>query len=170
MKWIALFSQTGSELQNICESLDRMPDVVYTNNMIDVIMYKGDVQRMRHQDIEHELKQFSEKDVLITLHGYLRVLSPDVCNMDAVILNGHPAPVHLYPELKGKDMQIPQYTHKAKYDTIGTIIHKVITELDSGEIIAYNESPNNLKSVDDAFSTLKIMSKELWIEVLSKYL
>lgn len=171
MKWIALFSQTGAELQSICEALGTEPDIAFTTNTnIDDILYNGYIYSMNHRGIEANLKELTSEDTLITLHGYLRILSADVCNLPGRILNGHPAPIHIYSELKGKDMQIPQFTEKSKYPVIGTVIHKVIPELDSGEIIAYNESPNNLKSVDDAFSTLKIMSKELWIEVLSKYL
>ena len=33
MNWIAFFSQTGSEIVNICEEIDRWPDLIVTNRM-----------------------------------------------------------------------------------------------------------------------------------------
>ena len=33
MNWVAFFSQTGSEIVNICEEINRWPDLIVTNRM-----------------------------------------------------------------------------------------------------------------------------------------
>ena len=83
MKWVALYSQTGSELTLVCGKLERNPDIVLSNNTDAGLVYKS------HKDIEKFLMTLEPS--LITLHGYLRILSPEVCERHTII-NGHPAP------------------------------------------------------------------------------
>jgi len=172
MRWIALFSQTGSEICNISERIERKPDIILTNNA-NLSEIDGRIRcdhTMRHSEIETFLKENVVEGDIITLHGYLRILSPNVCKLPCKILNGHPAPIHIYPELKGKDMQEVQYIMKHKYDRIGTVIHEVIAELDSGDILYYNDCENNLSSIDDAYRKLKLMSLDLWIRCMKDIL
>ena len=171
MKWYALFSHTGSEIGRLSDALGREPDCVLTNNpnddQIDGML---DHTFMTHNEIESFLKQNVQPDDLVTLHGYMRILSSDVCQLDTTILNGHPAPIHLYPELKGMDQQEELYFAKDAYPYMGTVIHKVSAELDSGDILYHNDAPNTIQSVSDAYDKLKTMSFKLWRQCLEDLL
>ena len=82
--WIALFSQTGSEIANISNELGRRPDLVITNSRPEHLR-KID-ERITSQDyILHETKNKPEEvnldrifeqysrdtELIITLHGWL---------------------------------------------------------------------------------------------------
>jgi len=75
--WIALYSQTGSELKELSSIIGRKPNIVYTNN-------KAIAGHMSHEMIMNKISRYDE--ALITLHGYLRILPPEVCHLN--ILNG----------------------------------------------------------------------------------
>jgi len=167
MKWITLYSQTGNEIYNLAVKLNRQPDLILTNNPTTPLSGSN---FYKHAELEHILANAVSDNIIITLHGYLRILSPSLCDLPCIILNGHPAPIHLYPELKGKDMQEQLFLQKEKYKLIGTVIHKVIAELDSGDIIAYNSEPNNLQSVEESYIKLKQMSLDLWYNTLKEML
>ena len=47
MKWVAFFSQTGSEIVNISRALDKWPDLIVTNNQDDKTTHVELVQRVR---------------------------------------------------------------------------------------------------------------------------
>lgn len=156
MKWVALFSQTGSELRQIIELTNIYPDLILTNNK--ALDYKS------HEEIEALLMKM--KPALITLHGYLRILSPEVCARHRII-NGHPAPIHLFPGLKGKDPQVRAFNN---YEVIGAVLHEVIPEVDEGEIIAYTQSSSLPNTLDELYTQLKNMSVMMWCNFLSKEL
>lgn len=161
--WVVLFSQTGGEIADIIDATGRTPDLILTNTSSSIDeRIRDKAIYMKHEHIEEFLIKHHEYIGIVTLHGYMKVLSSEVCELPFDIYNGHPAPIHLYPELKGKDKQEDQYTKS--YEYIGTVIHKVTEDLDSGSIVLHNSKPNELTSVEDAYKTLKQMSLELWIE------
>lgn len=160
MKWVALYSQTGSELTLVCGKLERNPDIVLSNNTDAGLVYKS------HKDIEKFLMTLEPS--LITLHGYLRILSPEVCERHTII-NGHPALIHVYPELRGKDPQ-ERWFNNDKYTIMGTVLHYCIPEVDAGEIISYMEASTKPASLNDTFSQLKAMSVILWYNLLKELL
>jgi folate-dependent phosphoribosylglycinamide formyltransferase PurN len=173
-KWIALFSQTGSEIVNISNIIKVKPNIVLTNNTSkeqwhsEITTYNHIVSS--HNALMHILRDnYIREECFITLHGYLRIIPDDVC-VQHEIYNGHPAPINLYPDLKGKNKQEDQFIFKEKYNKIGSVIHKVTPELDDGEIIISINQVNRLQSIDDAYSTLKQISLETWIMFFSEYL
>lgn len=167
MKWIAIFSQTGSEIANIIEQSGMMPDIIISHGPFDKkidprIEKTGKLIRVKTKEkVELIIKQSNA--TMVTLHGYLRIVSPEICNLGIKIYNGHPAPINFYPDLKGKDKQEDQFLYKEKYPLIGTVIHRVTEDLDEGEILLCNDKPNTLTSIEDAYSTLSKMSLELWL-------
>lgn len=177
--WIALFSQTGSELVAISERLGRWPDAILTNNRDrdwrtnDSPFYRRNIMTDSPSEIYQILRVyrnlFADVDIIITLHGFLRILPPDICEMFE-IYNGHPAPIHLYPELKGKDKQEDLYKYKDKYPRIGCVIHRVTPILDDGELVVTLDAPNNLTSIEDAYQTLKPLSFNSWMQFFNDYL
>lgn len=166
MKWIGLYSQTGSELRTIADYIGQEPEV-FTNseNMFSFKQFHN-LKRGTHKEIMSWLMS-QEEQCLVTLHGYLRILPPEVCEKH-IIFNGHPAAIHLYPELKGKDKQIDAFTHKDKYPVIGSVVHRVTAELDAGEIVQYITVPNNVRSVEEAFRVLKTVSLFTWKEFVDE--
>lgn len=159
-KWVALYSQTGSELRDICANLNRRPDIILCNN-------RESASYQSHEDIESHL--LSLEPSLVTLHGYLRILSSEVCSRHSII-NGHPGPIHRYSELKGKDPQIRWFMNQSNYSVMGAVIHEVIPEVDEGEIISYMESTSFPENLNDTISQLKTMSVMMWCNLLKELL
>ena len=135
MKWIALFSQTGTEIKDLSERLGRSPDLIYTNNRANDIWSQvlkdvdSQVLVFNHRDIMNRLKYHD--DAQITLHGYLRIIPPEVCS-ECNIVNGHPGLITEYPWLKGKD---PQEKIEDWMMWVGSVVHKVVAEVDAGEVL-----------------------------------
>lgn len=167
MKWIALFSQTGSEIANLSEALGRFPDIILTTNKnlkawdkrlsdsspSQVILIDKHTNHMKY------LREFGER-ALVTMHGYLRIVPEDVCGMHDII-NGHPGDVVDYPELKGKDPQ--KKALELKLPSTGVVLHKAVAEVDAGEILlrAYHPIREGTDE-NQLISELKHIQLTLW--------
>ena len=141
--WIAFFSQTGSEIVDISKSLKRWPDVIVTNERparlrtINAEILEQDLLvTTTNKPTEKELLEIIEyyDNPIITLHGWLRIIPPNICE-NFYVYNGHPGLITDFPELKGKDPQKRAFEDREKYKFIGSVIHKVIPEVDEGEIL-----------------------------------
>jgi methionyl-tRNA formyltransferase len=164
--WIALFSQTGSEILALQERLKRKPDAILTNTKqqyshdLDVYLYGShdalmEWLRLRYPDSENR------KNVIVTLHGYLRIIPEDVCSQYNMF-NGHPGLISRYPELKGKDPQIRTWQNNNEYSIIGSVVHKVTAGVDEGDIVSSVGYTNRVSSEEEMFSKLKQTSFEAW--------
>ena len=128
--WVTFFSQTGSEIANIAESLGRWPDRIITNERpehlrtIDPRIEKqGYFTFSNKPDVEEYADLLTYfPDAIITLHGWLRIMPPEICERHR-IYNGHPGLITEYPELKGKDPQIRAFEgiKSGKYLTAGAV-------------------------------------------------
>lgn len=190
-KWVAFFSQTGSEIAAISRELGRWPDYIVTNKMTDeginpailrTINYstakegRSTLIRMPKwpRDVDYmniaDYMGFSilngkwKDNVLVTLHGYLRILPPHFCD-NTRIYNGHPGLITKYPELKGFNPQKKAF-EAGSYETVGSVIHEVIPELDSGDVVASGEIKNNFDDLEDCTVALHDLSIQLWIKFL----
>lgn len=159
MKWIALFSQTGSEIANLSKIVGRKPDLILTNNVMqDKYEYHPDVRPnviAKHDFLMMYLRGTRSDDTIITLHGYLRIIPSDICNKFEMY-NGHPGLITMYPQLKGKDPQeriTPDMTH------IGSVVHRVTAGVDEGEIVTSVSTEN---TGGDYYNVLKQTSLEAW--------
>jgi folate-dependent phosphoribosylglycinamide formyltransferase PurN len=171
--WIALFSQTGSELKAICKALNIQPKLVYTNNpkYDDVKSFKniaiGGKKDVSSNTYEAIVKLSGEEDinnVIITLHGWLKIVPNNICEK-YVIYNGHPGDIAKYPQLKGKDPQQKAFDLRLK--SSGTVIHRVTSIVDGGEIIASNKTDlTSCDTVQHVIDRLKVSSVELWTKNL----
>jgi|TARA_R100000234_G_scaffold73363_1_gene45294 folate-dependent phosphoribosylglycinamide formyltransferase PurN len=177
--WIALFSQTGQEIIDISNQIDRIPDLIISNNhpsnvfnILKGVEYKWLTtfgKEAKSLDILDEVVK-EPKDTLITLNGWLRIVPPDKCSKYN-IYNGHPGLITKYPELKGKDPQKRIWDDMHKYDTIGSVVHKVVEEVDAGEIATLSEvSSANLLSLDDVYEALRSTSLGSWCSFLKEHL
>lgn len=164
--WVALFSQTGSEIQELSKMFGITP-LIFTNNMRSTwvtglnIFKKGTHDELMDWFRKAYPSDEYRKNVLFTLHGYLRIIPSDICQRYN-IYNGHPAAIELYPELKGKDPQVRTWTDNEKYPIIGSVVHKVVPEVDAGEIVSSVCYSNRVQSQTEMFSKLKQTSQEAW--------
>lgn len=168
--WVTFFSQTGSEIYKISKNINRVPDIIVTNKPKDKILeinqdlfdqYLDKIIWLPKKPTVAEYIQVIPRNAIVTLHGWLRIIPPEVCDLYE-IYNLHPAPIHLegYDKYKGKDPQVRIFEDKAKYS--GNVIHKCIAELDAGEILAKNEFDVLGFDLDMVFKLTHAKATELW--------
>ncbi len=169
-QWIAFFSQTGSEIVALSDAIGRKPDLIVTNKelyntelhprlkSLGTIMYAKHNRLMEYFEFTNPYKSES---TIITLHGYLRIVSESVCRKYK-IYNGHPAAIDLYPELKGKDPQERTWENKGNYKFIGSVVHEVIPAVDEGKIVKSVHFTNTSTSLYDTYDMLKRSSLSAW--------
>ena len=173
--WIALFSQTGSELAALSKALNRSPDFVITNADIDRVDPRVDINFRINKDEAKTLDilenlEFDADKTLITLNGWLRIVPPDKCSKYN-IYNGHPGLITKYPELKGKDPQERAWDNLHKYNVVGSVVHEVVEEVDAGEIVEREFiSSDNLLTLDDTYNALRDCSFRAWYRFLKERL
>lgn len=170
-RWIALFSQSGSELAAICKNLGTCPDMIFTNNsdlhsLCDEIQSMPRLAYMKSAAI-HDLLS-SNYGQLITMHGYTRILPKEITDQNLVI-NGHPGDIITYPELKGKDPQ--QKALDLNLQSTGVTIHRATEELDGGEIISFRRVLiKDNDTIDRLSIRLKEVSIKMWIDIMKDLL
>ena len=182
--WVVMYSQTGSEIMNISKELGFLPALLVTNdynktspivkewidkNNLLVLELPKKAKVMRDYESLNFLLNVIGKPI-ITLHGYLRILPKEFCELhDNRIFNGHPALIDKFKELKGFNQQEVIFYHKDKYPIIGSVVHKVVPEVDSGEILFTCERINDTVSIEDAYMKLKETSLQSWLKFFQKY-
>ena len=176
--WIALFSQTGQEIIDISNQVDRVPDLIISNNhpsnvinILKGVEYRWLISSKESKtlDILDEVVDDPE-NTLITLNGWLRIVPPDKCTKYN-IYNGHPGLITKYPELKGKDPQERAWKDIHKYDTVGSVVHRVVEEVDAGKINTYSEiSTANVLTLDEMYDALRSTSLISWGSFLKERL
>lgn len=180
MKWAALYSQSGSEICDISEQIGRYPDLVISDNVLGLPKTDSRICNSKKAifgqykpltKLEKESYYYVLEDYdLITLHGWLNIVPKSVCEK-YTIYNGHPGLINYYPELKGRDPQERTWDNIATYMYIGSVIHKVIPEVDGGEIIIFKKNLSvNCVTLDDTYNELRKTSLESWVEFLKERL
>lgn len=178
--WKTFFSQSGSEIYQISEQLNRYPDIIVTNKKIE------DMDKINSHLLEKAFDRIifapSKPTVeeyesvirthasLITLHGYLRIIPPEICSRYK-IYNGHPGLITDYPELKGKDPQKRAWEHKPSYPWHGHVIHEVIPEVDAGkvlrtEVFGCEDIQKDYMVLDSYIRTLHSLAIKNWVAFL----
>ena len=173
--WITFFSQTGAEIADISEAIGRWPDRIITNDRpehlrtIDPrIQKQGYFTFNNKPDVEEYMELLEQfPDAIVTLHGWLRVIPGYICERSR-IYNGHPGLITDYPELKGKDPQVRAF--EGKYEQAGSVLHRVIPEVDEGEIIDESRFAAEGFSLDELFRILKGVSLDMWVKFLKEAL
>ena len=171
-KWVALFSHTGSEIARLCETINLWPTEIITDNFNVEEWNKNipeELVTIMNPDAIHNGLRFTKERQFVTLHGYMKIIPADVCELHD-IYNGHPGAINLYPELKGKDPQERSWENRDKYEYIGSVIHKVTPGIDEGEVVGYVYTDNDCQSKEQMYNVLKDCSYESWIDFIrSKY-
>ena len=168
--WGVLVSQTGSEVIAIAKEIGFLPSLLVTNHLHripkDNLEFFGKngvtIRTIPFRPIPEDylIPELLEKK-LITLHGFLRILPIGFFNyFRGEIYNGHPGLITYFPELKGKDPQVRAW--EGKYDTIGSVVHKVTEGVDEGEVVRFSAVPNTAQTLDDIFLILRNTSLQAW--------
>lgn len=174
-KWVALFSQTGSELKAICERLNRYPDLIITNSKsFDssqwkdcVVIHVLDNSQINSSFYKHCFDQI-DPECVVTLHGWLKIIPDDICEQYQ-IFNGHPGDIVKYPQLRGKDPQKKAFD--LKLISSGCILHRCTKELDGGPIVDREEVIiGDCENVDAVISKLRKCSVNMWIKLIQTLL
>ena len=174
--WIAFFSQTGSEIVDIANALGYWPDAIITNerpsnirkinsDLLEQNLLATTINKPLVEDYEEVIGFY--KDPIITLHGWLRIMPPSICEKYS-IFNGHPGLITEYPELKGKDPQKKAY--ELGHSIVGAVLHRVIPAVDEGDIILKRSIPNIYTDEYALIGALKRLSLRLWIVFFTRKL
>ena len=178
IKWYSLFSHTGRETENIKNACE---GVVYLDTAItDNAGYSGDLPYIKlidHKCINEWLVEPGnvEPGSIVTLNGYMGILPAEVLeylrSIDVGVYNIHPAPIQLYPDLRGKDPQIRMYEglKSGKYVYAGVVIHKVDEGVDTGEIVHWSYRIGDPSmTFEDFLEQMHELGLQLWVEFFTK--
>lgn len=167
MKWVALFSHTGTEIVNISDRLTHWPDKIITNQLPGKFnrKIKQEVFFAENKPSVRSYRNLLDGADLVTLHGWMRIIPPKICE-EFNIYNLHPGLITLYPELKGKDPQYRVLNSKHTYDYVGCVIHKVTPELDAGEVIMETKLRNTFYSDEAIVNALHEAAGDMWVDFL----
>ena len=164
--WVAFFSHTGSEIANISKKLGAVPDIIVTNNKDEKNISKH-VKNYKKSSIKPTPEEYSElieyDNPIVTLHGWMRIVPKSVC-AKFEIYNLHPGLITEYPELKGKDPQQRVFEMLNHPQHVGCVIHRVIPEVDSGEVLMTRKTFNSYPSVSMLNDVLHSMASDMWID------
>jgi len=162
--WIALFSNSGSEIAAIAKKLGKKPDIIYCDKRrVDWHDDIKDETFLSNHDSIVKMLSIVPDSVLVTLHGYLRLIPERaICKQ---MYNVHPGDIVKYPELKGIHPQAKAL--ELGLPSTGVVIHQVVPEVDSGEIVSsaeYNIKDGETKM--DLINNLRDLSIDLWCDFL----
>lgn len=172
-KWISFISQTGSEIGSLASKHPEYEVTVVTNHPEKIKeeckkYFKHIITIPVKPSLEDYYNLHLEQYDLITLNGFLRIVPAEIADK-YLIYNGHPGLITVYPELKGKDPQ--QRAWEGNYKTIGSVVHRVVGGVDEGEVVeeeSIDLFPNEIYTLDDYFSILRMTSEKCWDKFLSK--
>ena len=176
-KWVAFFSQTGSEIISLIKK-GYKPDLIITDNKESYNLRKEFFKynkiefwyRPLPKSVNYKVRYYDEiihRDDVVTLHGWLNIVPAETCKT-YTIYNGHPGHIVDYPELKGKDPQVRAFTDIKKYKVIGSVVHRVTEEVDGGEVVVIAEqavegSPLKINSIDGMLNICTSLSLISWL-------
>lgn len=181
--WIAFFSQTGNEINNLSNSIGIYPDVIVTNkqdtrdvnkDLIKTTAFREHKlnrtiwcilpQKPEVEDYNKILSCFTNP--VITLHGFLRIIPKEICEKYE-IYNLHPGLIDKYPSLKGFNPQ--ERAFKDGYKHAGCVIHKVVPEVDAGEILMSQGVSIENKTLNEVYELLHGVAFDLWKSFFTAY-
>ena len=171
MKHYAFFSQTGSEIATIARRLGRWPDKIITNQRPDRLRTISpklagiDIIYLSNKPtVEEYLEVLGTEPCKVTLHGWLRIMPPEVIAIHPNMFNGHPGLITEHPVLKGKDPQEKAYN--LGLTVSGCVLHQVTVGVDEGPILEERMVEIKNLSLDEVYSELHKTSIDLWVEFL----
>jgi len=182
--WISFFSQTGTEIHNLTNALNIYPSCIVTNKQdhtttnscllatTEFRQHKLNLSNLWVQlpktptvdEYKKVLDNFNNP--VITLHGYLRIIPKEICEKYE-IYNLHPGLIDKYPSLKGFNPQ--ERAFREGYKLAGCVIHRVVPEVDAGEILL--SQGINIEGMDlsEVYNALHKTAFDLWKSFFTGY-
>lgn len=181
-RWITLFSRSGQEVWELSNKLQRIPDVIITNQADLTKIHSGllsDLFKNRlvciNENTDETYKRLFNAADIITLHGYLKIIPAETCSKFN-IYNGHPGLISVYPELRGYNPQIKACTRRDKL--VGSVIHRCTEEVDQGSVCVerhYNITSEEINQYSGSLQNfydniLRETSLNCWVEFFNNYI
>lgn len=174
--WIPLYSHSGTEVEELIKTAPTLPYAIFSNQKQKKKVHAGIrplTEFLSHPDIMEEIMNLAnatDKQIVITLHGYMRIIPPEIINLPHVkIYNVHPGDIVKYPELRGADPQ--KKALELKLPTTGVIIHEVDEGVDTGKVVMRNlYSIDPLIELDQLVQDLRKRSIAMWSSFLKDIL
>lgn len=166
--WIALFSQSGSEIAEIMERSGKYPDLILCDKVrCEWHPRIKDRAIVIPDEVIQKIIRLSDKNTLVTLHGYLRIIKPEAVKEH--MYNVHPGDIETYPELRGihpqrkaLDLGLPR---------TGVVIHRVDEGVDTGKVIASQQYViYDHETEISLINNLRELSINMWCELLEDIL
>lgn len=181
--WVTFFSQTGTEIKDLCNALEIYPDAVITNRLTtdginkDLLTTTTFREYKLNRTVWYMLppkptletyKQILShfENPVITLHGYLRIIPKEICEQYE-IYNLHPGLIDKYPSLKGFNPQ--ERAFKEGYKLAGCVIHRVTPGVDEGEILLSQGTSIENKNLNEVYDSLRNVALDLWKSFFTAY-
>ena len=170
MNIIVLASGNGSNFQAL---LDAQNSKVLPINILGLISNNSEahcLKRAQQNNISHkvinteqnydeeliqsinELSENHSGNLIIVLAGWMRIVSQNLINTFPNIINIHPALPGKYPGTNAIKRAHNDFLSNEKLNTTGVMVHRVIEEVDAGEVLDWIEVPI-LKS--DSYESLE---------------
>jgi folate-dependent phosphoribosylglycinamide formyltransferase PurN len=178
-QWVAFFSQTGSEIVALSEKLGRWPNLIVTNQRpaelrtidprmaeLPFLFVMGNKPTLAEYESLFSHLAPPEK-LVVTLHGWLRVIPAEVIEEYSTIYNGHPGLITKYPELKGKDPQMKAWN--LNLSSSGCVIHQVTAGVDDGPVVRFEQISIRNLTMDEMFQKLHNVSVDMWVTFLKRH-
>lgn len=170
VKHYAFFSQTGSEIATIAKRTGRWPDKIITNKrpqskrtISPELKGREIIYLSNYPTVEEYLEVLGEEEnIIITLHGWLRIVPPQIVQKYPEMYNGHPGLITEHPALRGKDPQEKAYNMGLTVS--GCVIHKVTAGVDEGPIVSEELVEIQNLSLDEVYGELHKASIDLWVD------
>ena len=177
--WICFFSHSGQEIYNLISYFERVPDAIITNRQTDEGLFDPLKQQRDNgelnwivlpkspsvKDYQKALKKF--KNPVISLHGFMRIIPKEICKKYE-IYNLHPGLITEYPELKGADPQ--KRALELNHQRVGCVIHRVIPEVDEGEILVAEALDKRVFGDDERLlECLRSLATVMWYSFFKEF-
>lgn len=181
--WVTFFSQTGTEIYDLSNTLGIYPNAIITNKqehnttnigLVETTKFRSQKlneniwvqlpQKPTVRDYENALKGF--RNPVITLHGFLRIIPKEICEKYE-IYNLHPGLIDKFPALKGFNPQERAFTEG--YKLAGCVIHRVIPGVDEGEVLMSQGVGIEGMTLDGVYGTLRDTALDLWKSFFTAY-
>ena len=181
--WVTFFSQTGTEIYDLSNTLGIYPDCIVTNkqdhkttNIGLKVVTEFRSQKLNENiwvqlpqkptvaDYENALQYFDNP--VITLHGFLRIIPKEICEKYE-IYNLHPGLIDKFPSLKGFNPQERAFAEG--YKLAGCVIHEVTPGVDEGKILLSQGIGIEGMDLNGIYGALRDTALDLWKSFFTAY-
>lgn len=188
-KIVVLASGDGTNLQCLIDtlSLKLLPIeivAVLSNNIDSKALVRAEINNIPHHFVEYDKNTQTRetydsylidvikpyKPDIVLLLGYMRLVTPLFIDTFPHLLNIHPALPGQFPGYNPIEGAYQKF-QKGLLNESGVMVHRVISEMDAGEVVDYINVPMiDKESYEDFRSRIRQAEKPLLLSSLMKYI